>query len=262
MPSPFPGMDPYLEQNDWMAVHVHFSVEIARHLTPLIQPKYFVLAEKVYLLDSGPEASAGAPPRRRPDVSIGVANPLATAPSFAPTSFGSPLVMDVAIPDSQPQMTVEIFDVENRSLVTAIEVLSQTNKRGTGRVEYLAKRGQVLRSDASLVELDLVRAGVKMPMARPMPSSPYSVVVSRAGRRPSAEVWPILLRDPLPTIPVPLRTGDADAPLDLQKVLDTMYDAFRLDLHVRYDRPLDPPMDADDARWTDEMIDRWRGVRR
>jgi hypothetical protein len=153
---------------------------------------------------------------------------------------------------------VEIFDIEDRSLVTAIEVLSQTNKRGTGRVEYLAKRGQMLRSDASLVELDLVRAGMKMPMSRPMASSPYSVVVSRAGCRPSAEVWPILLRDPLPVVPVPLRSEDADVPLHLQKVLDTMYDAFRMDLHVRYDRPLDPPLDADDSRWAAEHIGQWR----
>ena len=49
MPSPFPGMDPYLEQTDWVSVHVHLGVEIARYLSPLLRPKYVVRAEKIYV---------------------------------------------------------------------------------------------------------------------------------------------------------------------------------------------------------------------
>ena len=55
MPSPFPGMDPYLEGSEWRSVHNHLSVEIARHLTPKLRPKYFVRAAKNYLTASEEE---------------------------------------------------------------------------------------------------------------------------------------------------------------------------------------------------------------
>ena len=38
MPSPCPGMDPYLEGSQWMSVHMQLSLEIARQLTPKLRP--------------------------------------------------------------------------------------------------------------------------------------------------------------------------------------------------------------------------------
>jgi len=40
MPSPFPGMDPYLEGAEWTSVHAELSSEIARQLAPKLRPKY------------------------------------------------------------------------------------------------------------------------------------------------------------------------------------------------------------------------------
>lgn len=46
MPSPFPGMDPYLEHPDlWPGVHHWLIIEIARLLSPQLRPKYRVAVE-------------------------------------------------------------------------------------------------------------------------------------------------------------------------------------------------------------------------
>jgi hypothetical protein len=259
MPSPFPGMDPYLEGPDWRSFHSHFANEIARYLSPRLRPNYIARAEKVYVLstvdDVGP---LGTPHRRTPDLSV-IEDVRATAP-FAgigggPAVLDVPLHVDVAFTEQEePQITVEIRDPSDRSLVTAIEVLSTTNKRGESRIDYLAKRNRVLKSDAHLIEIDLLRTGRRMPMAAPLPDAPYFVVLSRADRRPECDVWPIGLRTPLPTVPVPLRGGDADVPLDLQEVLTIVYDLFSFDADVDYTRPPPMPLAGDDAAWATELL--------
>jgi hypothetical protein len=209
MPSPFHGMDPYLEGPEWRSVHWHLANEIARYLSDRLPDNYIARAEKVYLLS-----------------------------------------------DPEPLMTVEVLDLSDRSLVTAIEILSATNKVGDGRAEYLAKRRRMLASDSHLIELDLLRSGRRVPMAAPLPDAPYFALVSRVERRPIAEVWPIPLRQKLPTIPVPLRPGDADVPLELQLVLTTLYDVFRYGRELDYTRPPAVPLSPEDAAWAEELLGR------
>jgi hypothetical protein len=50
MPSPFPGMNPYLEHPDrWSTVHNRFIVAIADVLTPLLLPRYQVdIKKRIY----------------------------------------------------------------------------------------------------------------------------------------------------------------------------------------------------------------------
>ncbi len=40
MPSPFPGMDPYLEGYLWPDVHNALANKIRQHLTPQLRPRY------------------------------------------------------------------------------------------------------------------------------------------------------------------------------------------------------------------------------
>jgi hypothetical protein len=162
--------------------------------------------------------------------------------------------MDVVIPEDDIQVVVEIYDVDQRSLVTAIEVLSSTNKIKSARVEYLAKRRKYLCSPAHLMEIDLLRKGERPPMVDPLPEADYFVILSRAGRRPHAEVWPISIRSPLPTVPVPLMSGDPDVSLDLQLVLTEMYDTFRFDLDLNYSKPPEIPLKPQDAAWAAQLI--------
>src|SRR3954451_11579341 len=51
MPSPFPGMDPYLEGSLWMSVRSPLAVEIIRQLNPKLRPRYIALTVRRFILD-------------------------------------------------------------------------------------------------------------------------------------------------------------------------------------------------------------------
>jgi hypothetical protein len=254
MPSPFPGMDPYLEGSEWRSVHTQLSVEIARYLVPRVQPKYFIRTEKNYILAASDSELDRPLSRRSPDVSVIQATDQNVTRTGSVAVLEPPMHLEVAIPEEEPEVTVEIFDVARKSLVTAIEVLPLTNKIRSGRAQYLAKRNKLLRSTAHLLEIDLLRLGERAPMKSPLPVADYFVVLSPADRRPVADVWPIALRLPLPTVPVPLLAGDADVSLDLQVVLTGMYDAFRYDLELDYKKPPEVPLGTDDANWAATLL--------
>jgi hypothetical protein len=149
---------------------------------------------------------------------------------------------------------VEIRDTAKRNLVTVIEFLSPTNKRGDGRREYLKKRSQLLLSTSHLLEIDLLRKGRRVPMQRPLPGAPYFVFLSRAGKRPHTDIWPIGLDHPLPTVPVPLGKGDPDVALDLELAFTNVYDVCRCDLLIDYTKPPEIPLPADAVTWADERL--------
>lgn len=166
----------------------------------------------------------------------------------------APVRLATVMPTPIRHYTVEIRDVAGRELVTAIEVLSPTNKRGKGRSEYLSKRRRLLLSDAHLIEIDLLRQGKRLPMQKPLPPAPYYILVSRAEERPIVDVWPIPLTARLPVVPVPLLPGDADVPLDLQLALTTVYDLCGYDLAVNYALPPEIPLPPPEAAWAEERL--------
>jgi hypothetical protein len=252
MPSPFPGMDPYLEGSSWMNVHAQLSAEIARQLAPKLRPRYRALMTERFVLEM-PEGVSVSTASLSADVGVVEAGP----PAFGGGEGGiatAPLRLATVMPEAVPHLSVEIRDRANRQLVTAIEVLSPTNKRGEGRDEYLTKRRRLLLSTAHLLEIDLLREGQRVPMQKPLPPAPYFVLLSRAESRPITEVWPIPLDTPLPVVPVPLLPGDPDVPLDLQLALATLYDLLGYDLAVDYTRPPEVPLRPEAAAWVEERL--------
>jgi hypothetical protein len=158
------------------------------------------------------------------------------------------------MPEAIPHVSVEIRDTSQRQLATAIEILSPTNKRGEGRREYLTKRQRILLSDVHLMEIDLLRAGERVPMQQALPRQPYFVFLSRAEERPLTDVWPIALCEPLPSVPVPLLAGDADIWLDLQAAFTAAYDLPGYDLIVDYSQPPDVPLTPEEAVWAEAHL--------
>ncbi len=199
MPSPFPGMDPYLEGSFWSPVHHSLAEEILRQLAPRLRPRYVALPEERFVVEIQDTRSDIYPDG-------------AVAPSeiAEPGAARTPLKLATIIPSPVPLVTVEILSADGRRLVTAIEILSPANKSGEGRREYLAKRQKILRSSSHLVEIDLLRRGTRVPMQQDLPRADYFVFVSRAEDRPMIDVWPVMLEQSLPVIPVPLLPGDAD----------------------------------------------------
>jgi len=252
MASPFPGMDPYLEGDLWTTFHSQIAVEIARQLAPKIAPRYVALTEKSYVLDS-PEELEITIEGRYADVGIVEARSK-NAASPGTAVLEAPVEVATVMAERVPHFWVEIRDRKKRKLVTAIEILSPANKRGQGRRDYLEKREKLLHSSAHLLEIDLVRQGKTMPMLKRLPKAAYYAFLCRAGRRPIAEVWPILLDKPLPPLPVPLLKGDPDAPLNLQEAFTKVYDGCRYDLILDYSHPPDVPLPPSATGWLKKTL--------
>lgn len=255
MPSPFPGMNPYLEHEDvFHGFHQRLIVEISNALVPQIRPAYIADTDvNVYIHElSGDERLTG-----RPDVHIAEANQpgairAGKAAATAPVRSALPPAVDVVeIP------YVKIMDRQRRHVVTVIEVLSRTNKlKPDDRAAYLSKRNDLRRSDAHFIEIDLLRDGLPMPLTN-QPDADYRVVLSRREERPNVSLWPIRVRDPLPMVPVPLRAPDPDARLDLQDVLHRVYELAGYADYV-YGLTPRPPLHPEDARWAEELVSRAR----
>jgi hypothetical protein len=134
---------------------------------------------------------------------------------------------------------------------------SPANKRaGTDSFDaYQRKRRDMLRSPAHMLEIDLLRRGVRWPIDTPLPDAPYFCFLSRAEQRPAVEIWPATYREPLPRIAVPLRQLDADAIIDLAAALACVYVSGAYQLRVDYRRDPPPPaLSADDAVWLDRRL--------
>lgn len=258
MPSPFPGMDPYLEGPEWTDFHTTFLVTLREELHRLLSPRYVVRVDRrVYLEpqegDATFQASAAVPGVL---IDEGSQTPLpvrtGTAVLAQPHSGLLPQVVEVR------ETFLEIRELESRRVVTAVETLSPTNKRpgSEGREHYLAKRQSILQSPTHLVEIDLLRGGRRPPLRTPYPAGDYFVLVSRAPLRPKVDIYGWALRDPMPAVPIPLLPGDSDAQLDLQSVFTTTYDrsGYEAMLQPYRKRPLEPALAAPDQAWIADLL--------
>jgi hypothetical protein len=246
-------MDPYLEGDLWVTVHTDLCAEIARQLAPKLRPEYVALSTRRAVL-APPGESEGLAGQGFPDVGISSSHPPGSSP--AATGACAPLILPTSLPEPIPRVSVEIRDVAERRLVACIEVLSPTNKRGSGQEEYAAKRLQILSGAAHLVEVDLLRLGDRFPTREPLPAVPYFVFISHAGRRHEVEVWPIALAQPLPVVAIPLLPGDDPVPLDLQQALTVVYDIIGYDELLDYVQPPPGPLTPAEAAWVDEQLRR------
>jgi hypothetical protein len=120
--------------------------------------------------------------------------------------------------------------------------------------EYLAKRANVLHSTANLVELDLLRGGERLPTVDPLQDGDFYAFVSRPRLRPELDVYAWTLRDPLPTLPIPLAPGDPDVPLDLQAAFTTTYDRAGYDYSLDYGAEVQPALSAEDTLWLNSRL--------
>jgi hypothetical protein len=243
MASPFPGMDPYLEGNLWTSFHALLATEIVRQLNPLLRPKYIAAPERQVI----------------PDVGIRKTKSQSVAAGGVATVSRS-LRLRSRITTKVPHFHIDIRDVKDRRLVTAIELLSPTNKRG-GRKEYLRKRRRFLKSGVHLLEIDLHHQGRRVPLLDPYPPGAYFALLSRARKRTWTDVWHVPIEQPLPTVAVPLLKGDADVPLDLQDAFTKVYEVASFDLEVDYREPPDVELSPEESAWLDGHL-RGAGLRK
>lgn len=260
MPSPFPGMDPYLEAAElWEDVHANLATELRAQLQPQLVPRYVAVLTPYVTYE---DIAIGEISAIKPDVAVQLLQPDARA-SAGPATSAAPLLglSSIAEPEVPAKaQRIEVRQVRDEALVTVIEILSPANKRaGTESFEtYQRKRRDLLRSPAHLLELDLLRRGVRWPMDTALPPEPYFVFLSRVALRPTVEIWPAGMHAPLPRIPVPLRDPDPDATLDLAAALARVYELGAYALRVDYRR--DPPPPALSTDETERLAERLRAA--
>ena len=244
MPSPFPGMDPYIEAfGPWRDFHHSFVIYIRNALQPLLRPKYRARVEERAIAD--PDGRGFYP-----DVSV-VKEPAAahgTSSVTAAEECDSPVVVRSHVPVPEPhQIFLQIvLPGPEAKVVTAIEVLSPSNKaRGLARRKYALKQVEILTSDTNLVEIDLLLTGghvaaVPVEEVKSAGALDYLVSVSRAADRTQFELYPIPLTQRLPRVAIPLLPGDKDVVFNLQTVFSQTYEdgAYADDLDYTQSLPL------------------------
>lgn len=242
MPSPFPGMNPYLEGYLWSDVHNALANKIRQMLVPKLRPRYTARLEIYLVEDTAPETEIGI---LYPDVEILQINQTESInlPSDSPAATATtPAVLKLPVlqPVEVRIPSIEIRDTAKNILVTCIEILSPVNKREPGLTAYRQKRQRLYQANVHLIEIDLLRRGTR-PFNHPrLPNVSYLLTLTRA-QSGMVEVWPILLQDALPIVPVPLRQPDADIPLDLPTALNAIYDEAAYDLSIDYNQMPPPP---------------------
>lgn len=273
MLSPFPGMDPYLEAPDiWPDLHDRLATQVSALLNETLPRPYYARLEmrpEVGIVEDG-----GYTRRIVPDVAV-------VRPPQADADAGGVAVQE--LPRAKPSKSltitvrtepirhafVEIRDPTRRHhLVTLLEIISPSNKRfGPDRRTYLLKQREVLESSANLIELDLLRGGIRPQenaelidfLANLDPHPDYLVLVNRAwprlGTLTDYELYLIPIMESLPCISVPLRQGQDEIPLDLQYVFNRTYESgpYRRGA-VDYEQPPHPPLEGETAAWAEQRL--------
>jgi hypothetical protein len=257
MASPFPGMDPFIEMQEWSDFHATYMTVIRELLTPQVRPRYVVRVERrVYL-----EQPFDEPQQVIPDVAI-LKRPGGTGPPRGSALPGETAVATTPVEclfpaaEEHHEYSLVLRDRQTLRIVTFIELLSPTNKRpgSLGRDAYLEKREEILQGRANLVELDLLRGGRRMPMHTELPNGDFFALVGRGWRRRRAAVYAWTLRQEMPPIPIPLQEDEPEPTLDLQAAFNLSYDRAAYQDSLDYSQLLQPPARSEDADWIEQLL--------
>jgi hypothetical protein len=253
MPSPFPGMDPYLEAaGGWEDFHDSFLTYVRDVLLDALPAHYVVKIQERVTLVSLPTHEAR---QVVSEVGVSAMGDVRPAGGLATATVATvePVTLEHDLEEMATETYLEIRRQPDRQLVTVIELLSPSNKELPGREVYLAKRNALLSQYVHLVEIDLLVRGRRLPMRAPLPAGDYFAFVSRAERRPSGDVYAWGVRHPLPLIPVPLLDPDPAYSLDLGAMFRLTYDRGRYERSIDY--TADPPafLRPEDRDWAREI---------
>ncbi|HMN31421.1 MAG TPA: DUF4058 family protein [Caldilineaceae bacterium] len=243
MGSPFPGMDPYLEDQDiWRGFHHYLADDIATALNARLSERYFADVEVRSTIEEIDVETRDVYPDA---IVVEVASPLSSAAPAAVAIPEAPIQRTATVAIETKLRAVHIYVTKTRRLVTSIELLSPANKRGDGLIKYRRKRRKILLSTVHLIEIDLVRGGQRPgnEVNEPPLDTDYVLLVNRANdsHRRISEIWPVALNEPLPTLPVPLLEPDPDIPLDMTQIVNTIYMRAVYARRIDYSEPVPPP---------------------
>lgn len=226
MPSPFPGMDPYLEDEKfWPSFQHHFVASLYQVLKPVL-----INTDRMDRY----RARVG---QRRYVIEV----PLFTS----------------VLREEQVEEYIEIRQRSDGQLVTLIDVPSPVNKtRAAGRDAYLARRRDAQREGANLVEIDLVLQGQPLlEYSRDnLPEWNYLVTVVRRHQPERYEIYSSTIRKRLPRFKLPFAPSEHDGVVDLQIAFNWAYESGGFGSQIDYQRPPNYVTNEEDLRWIDDML--------
>jgi hypothetical protein len=255
MRPPFPGMDPWLENPElWPDVHKSLMISIRNALAPLVAPHYFVNVKSRRIILSGGELDVFC----RPNVTVGPDGLKSAHSAATATSEAEPYPRVVPLRKAEiEECYLSIRKVPERKEVTTIEVLSPTNKRTKdARQKYQDERRDRMWAGVNLVEIDLLRSGQRVPLNEAKPPTDYCILVYRSSREKQAEVSGFSYREPIPSMRIPLTSGEAEPVLDLNSVLHSLIERAYYYESIDYLQPPQPPLRKDDEPWADSIVAR------
>ena len=261
MRSPFPGMDPYLEDPAlWPGLHGKIIYNLVEELNGVLPEDYVAdLEHRLYVSYRNTQIipdvlTMKEPIRERMPASRGGIAVLSRA--------DTPAIL-IAPPEDVSESYIAIYSLTvPKRVVAVIEVLSHSNKTGgsEGRKSYLQKQREVLNSEVHLLEIDLLRKG-EYTLAPPYECIvaeygrwDYLVSLSRSSDRARYELHLRTVRQTLPCVRIPLANGDADVEVDLQVVLNRCYKAGAYPRLVDYRRDPYFPLYEPDAEWAKSLL--------
>jgi hypothetical protein len=237
MPSPFPGMDPYLEEPVfWASFHSRMIVALADAIAPSILPRYYIEVEaRTYgddLLVGIPDAVVLSRVKHAADDRDRV------MPVGSPVALvNRPQQVELPVGDLVKERYLEVREVGSDRVITVIELLSPKNKRaGKGRVAYEDKRSSILSSSAHLIEIDLLRGNLPMPLVGEDSAIDwdYRILVSRSQTRPMADLYGFMVNESIPSVPLPLGIGEEEPMVDFQVIFEGVYDRAGYEYRIDY----------------------------
>lgn len=258
MPSPFPGMDPFLEDH-WGDVHTSLTTYARNEIRPQLPVGLCVRVEESVGLEVGEDAEELT--HIRPDLLV--SEPWSSSESSTSSAVPRLIVADeplfVSFPrEPQTLRRILIHDKNGEVLVTAIEFFVPDIKYGKARKHFRQRQRDLVAGGVNVVEIDLVRAGgwTVYPEEEYYPAShaePYRIVVVRVAREWGFECYPAGIRDRLPRIRVPLRRSDPDAVLDLQKLVDLAWENGGYS-NIDYAKERLPGFEDADRQWIRDQL--------
>lgn len=250
MPSPFPGMDPYIELSGfWPDFHSTFMNVWREAIVDQLRPEYVaMLDEQLVVMEYDDDKGA----IRSPDIVVSREPSGGIGTLLQPAASGGTLQADriaAIVSEEIRETSIQIRRTRDRKLVTVLELLSPANKFGRGLKRHQAKRDAIMNSEVHLVELDLLIAGQRMKLGKPLPQGHYYYIVSRENDRPICDVYSWNVRDPLPTLPVPLHERDPDIFINLADVFTETFRRARYERSIDYRAQLSPSLPTEDRDW-------------
>ncbi|HEY8747007.1 MAG TPA: DUF4058 family protein [Tepidisphaeraceae bacterium] len=255
MASPFPGMDPYLESR-WRDVHTALVAGARAALNEELPPGLIARAEERVSIASDRSGS----PQFSPDVSllelVGAAQGGGSTSSAG--GWEAPYRLTALI-EPLTERYIEIIESTGERLITVIEFVSPTNKRGEGLRAFVENRSTLLRGGVNFVEIDLTRGGdwrgLLLPHHCPSEAvTPYRATIRIPRDSLIAYFYPIDMRHPVKDLPIPLRTDDGAVDLPIQKLVEQAYRTGRYDQSIDYAKSIDPPLEGPDDTWADALL--------